>query len=154
MLCIYRSMVLPYLDYADVVLAGASPNLLQTLQKLQEKCLKICLNIQGKYDSNDLHNRARVNKLSDRRAAHVNSFMYQRMSKGIRLFGNQEGHIQTRVRAAPSFIVDKPNVESYKRSVNYFGAIQWNNLPGIIRETDSFLSFKSKQKSSLAKLRY
>ena len=34
MLCVYRSMVLPYFDHADVVIAGASPNLLNNLQKL------------------------------------------------------------------------------------------------------------------------
>ena len=154
MLCIYRSMVLPYLDYADVAFSGASSNLLEKLQKLQEKCLKICLNIHGKCDRNVLHNRASVNKLADRRATHVNCYMYQRLTKGIRRREDQEGVMRTRARSAPSFVVDKPNVESYKRSISYFGAVQWNSLPPATRNINSFFSFKSKQKCELSRIRY
>ena len=131
MLCIYKTMVLPYFDYGDVVIAGASTGLLDKLQKLQEKCLKICLNITTKCDPDHLHNRAKVAKLTDRRAVHVNTLMFQ-MKQKVTLLNTDVvgwgwgGGVQTRARAAPCFIVDRPNVESFKRSVKYFGAVRWN----------------------------
>ena len=63
MLCIYKSMVLPYFDYKDVVVSNASTFLLGKLQSLQERCLRICLNVHDKNNVNDLHNRAGVAKL-------------------------------------------------------------------------------------------
>ena len=39
---IYRSMVMPYLDYADVVFDRAHSKDLDRLQRLQNRCLKIC----------------------------------------------------------------------------------------------------------------
>ena len=153
MLCIYRSMVLPYLDYGDVVIANASPFLLSKLQGLQEKCLKICLNIKGKYDSNHMHNVTHTAKLGDRRRTHVNNFMYRRRQENRNAGMGQEGMV-TRSRAAPYFTVLKPSNEAYKRSVSYFGAVQWNKLPSSSRNLASFFTFKSRQKSDLKRVRY
>ena len=39
---IYRSMILPYLDYAYVIFDKAYSKDLDKLQRLQNRCLKIC----------------------------------------------------------------------------------------------------------------
>ena len=39
---IYKTMVLPYFDYGDVIYATASQEGLEKLQRVQNKCLKIC----------------------------------------------------------------------------------------------------------------
>ena len=154
MLCIYRSMVLPYLDYGDVAIANASPFLLGKLQSLQDKCLKICLNIRGKYDSNHVHNLTHIAKLGDRRRTHINNFMYHRShSNNNNNVEIPEGRV-TRSKAAANFEVSKPNNEAYKRSVSYFGAVQWNSLPPKTRNAVSFFTFKSKQQHDLKRIRY
>ena len=40
---LYKTMILPYLDYGDVILHELSNNLLGKFQKLQERALKICI---------------------------------------------------------------------------------------------------------------
>ena len=57
------------------------------------------------------------------------------------------GGLQTRARAAPCFIVDRPNVESFKRSVKYFGAVRWNGLLESTRNEKSLVSFKNKKRT-------
>ena len=39
---IYKSMILPYCDYGDVIYNSASQEGLDKLQRLQNRCLKIC----------------------------------------------------------------------------------------------------------------
>ena len=94
MLCIYKSMVLPYFDYVDVVVLNASTFLLGKLQSLQERCLRICLNVHDKNNVNDLHNRADVTKFGDRRVImHVNKFMYRELGRN--------GHLVEKTRRHP-----------------------------------------------------
>ena len=40
---IYKTLIVPYLDYGDVLFINASRELLNKLQRLQNKCLRICL---------------------------------------------------------------------------------------------------------------
>ena len=123
MLCIYKSTVLQYFDYVDVVVSNASTFLLGKLQSLQERCLRICLNVHDKNNVNDLHNRAGVVKLGDRREMHVNNFMYHKLGK-MDTWSKKPENIQTRAKAAPCFIVAKPNNETFKRGLHYFGATE------------------------------
>ena len=81
MLCIYKSIVLLYFDYMDVVVSNASTFLLGKLESLQKRFLQICLNVHDKNNVNDLHNTADVVKLGDRREMHVNNFMYRELGR-------------------------------------------------------------------------
>ena len=40
---VYKSMLLPYFDYADIIFSKAASKDLDKLQRLQNKCLKICM---------------------------------------------------------------------------------------------------------------
>ena len=39
---IFRTMIVPYFDYCDVIYQGAAKDELDLLQRLQNKCLKMC----------------------------------------------------------------------------------------------------------------
>ena len=78
-------MVLPYFDYADVVVSNASTFLPGKLQSLQERCLQICLNVHDKNNVNNLHTRAGDSKLGDRLEMNVNNFMYYDLGRNGRL---------------------------------------------------------------------
>ena len=140
---IYKSRLLPYFDYADVIFDRALNKDKEKLQKLQNKCLKICMGKFRRYSNDAIHKLANVPFLKDRREAHVLNFMYIRKSN-VRLLNNRE--IRTRAHDAPLFEVNVPRCEAYKRSLGYFGAVSWNNLPPNIRNTASFLAFKHIQK--------
>ena len=95
---------------------------------------------------NDLHNTAGVAKLGDRRVMDVNNFMYRELGRNGHLVKKNWSNIQTKAKAAQCFTVAKPNNETFMCGLHYFGVVQWNSLPVIIRNENSFFSFKSSKK--------
>ena len=77
-LLIYKTMLLPYFDYADVIFCKANKKDIDKLQRLQNKCLRICLGKERRFDTDRAHKLANTPFLSDRREAHVCNFMYKR----------------------------------------------------------------------------
>ena len=78
---ICKSMVLPYFDYGDMVYGNASQDGLDRLQRLQNKCLKICMGFNRRHGTANLHSVTRTPQLKDRRLAHMNNFMYSRLGR-------------------------------------------------------------------------
>ena len=143
---IYKSMILPYFDYGDVIYNVASQEGLDRLQRLQNRCLKICKNLNIRHDTNDLHRITKMPRLDLRRKAHINNFMYGRL-KQVALVDARD--IRTRAHDAPLFKVSIPANETFKRSVLYAGALQWNGLDKATRNIDNLDTFKQRQKFSL-----
>ena len=141
---IYKSMILPYFDYGDVVYNQAGQEGLDKLQRLQNRCLKICMGFNMRFETEALHAETRVPRLHKRRRAHVNNFMYGRLCRPALL---DTRDIRTRAHDARLFRVAVPKIEAYKRSVVYAGSVQWNSLSAEIRSTNNFDLFKAKQKS-------
>ena len=52
---ICKSMILPFFDYEDIIYMEDSNTLLAKLQRLQNKALKICLNIENRHPTSNLH---------------------------------------------------------------------------------------------------
>ena len=137
-------MILPYFDYGDVLYGNANQDNLAKLQRLQNKCLKICKGFNVRFGTDELHVLTKVPKLEDRRLAHVNNFMYGRL-KRPQLIDVRD--VRTRAHDAPMFKIKVPKNEAYKRSVEYYGSNQWNSLPVNIRNIDDYVAFKTKQKA-------
>ena len=147
-LMIYKSMILPYFDYGDVIYNSAGQEGLDKLQRLQNRCLKICKRLNVKFSTNDLHAITKMSLLKSRREAHINNFMFNRLSRH-NLVDHRD--IRTRLHDAPTFLVKIPNLEAYKRSVEYAGAVHWNGLPAEIRSIENVKVFKTTQKDNLRK---
>ena len=143
---IYKAMILPYFDYADALYDKANVKDLDKLQKLQNKCLRICLGKERRFNTDATHKLANTPFLKDRRGAHILNFMYRRKNR-IELLNTLQ--IRTRAHDAPLFKTKIPRCESFKRSIGYAGSIAWNGLSPIVRNTDSYLEFKSIQKKSM-----
>ena len=137
-------MILPYFDYGDVVYSTSSKDGLDKLQRLQNKCLKICKGYHVRHGTADLHAVTKTPMLKARRIAHVNNFMYNRLGNSLYV---DNRNIRNRAHDAPLFKVKIPKIEMYKRSVEYAGAVQWNELAQDLRGIRSFQLFKSKQKA-------
>ena len=141
-------MILPYFDYGDVIYNSASQESLDKLQRLQNRCLKICKNLNVRHDTKDLHRITKMPMLTDRRKAHVNNFMFAR-TNNVTLIDNR--NIRTRAHDAPLFRLDIPKNEAYKRSIRYAGALQWNNLDIDTCKIPNFKMFKARQKQEMTR---
>ena len=118
-------MILQCLDYADVIFSKANVNVLDKLQRLQNRCLKIFAGFNMGYDMNQLHKTLKVPYLKDRRRAHVLNFMYNQKSN-TELLKNRQ--ICTRAHDAPLFNIHVTRCKAFKQNVGYFGSVEWNEL--------------------------
>ena len=144
---IYKTMMLPYYDYADVIFHNANNADLSKLQRLQNRALKTCLGRDRVIDAERAHRQAVVPFLQDRREAHVLNFMYMRKIKKPGLLNVRE--IRTRAHDAPLFEVKIPRCEAFKRSVQYAGSVLWNGTAPQIRNIQNYLQFKEVQKKTM-----
>ena len=145
-ICIYKSMLLPYFDYADVIYNNAYSTDLDKLQRLQNRCLRVCLGQERHFSMEAAHKLTFVPILKDRSTAHTLNFMYKRKDRAELL---NLAQIRTRAHDAPLFKVKIPRYESFKRSVGYSGSTLWNSLPPNTRNLDTYLKFKNLQKTNM-----
>ena len=145
---IYKTMILPYLDYGDIFYMSATFPEIKKLDKNHIRGLRIGFKIQGKIDDVDLFNLANISNLSNRRKVHLRNFMYKNKKKCTI---KEENRIVTRSNSGPTFNVKKPNCETFKRNVYYIGANEWNSLDADVRNLEHYYQFKRIQKSWLLK---
>ena len=73
----YRSLVIPHLDFGDAIYDAASKTDAQTLQGLQNQCLRICPKAEPRTHIIDLHTRANIPLLPERRLEHTCNTVYR-----------------------------------------------------------------------------
>ena len=123
-LTIYKSMVIPYFDYADVVYMYSKNPDLKKLDRAHLRGLRISYRLQGKMNDNEIYNLCNISSLENRRIVHSRNCMFNNKNKCII---NNEG-IVTRAKEGPLFNIIRPNCEAYKRSIYYSGASDWKSL--------------------------
>ena len=77
-LLIYKTKILPYLDYGDVLYLGSCNKALSKLQSIQNRALRICISAPRRTSTNNTHNIAQMPELKHRRTAHLRNFMFKR----------------------------------------------------------------------------
>ena len=142
---IYKTMILPYFDYGDIVYMFINKCELNKLERLQERCINICTRTYGR-DNINIRSTYKLPTLEKRRNCHINNFMYKRKNNIEEI---NENEIQTRSKASKKFVVKKPNIESYKRSIAYSGALNWNALKSEKKNIDIYEAFKYHQKREM-----
>ena len=102
---LYKTMILPYIEYGDVIIDAANDKQLNKLQKIQNHCLRICLQANPRTKLIELHSRAKLNYLADRRYSHLLNIMFRRKSNPVYLDDRQ---IATRLHRGSLFKVGHP----------------------------------------------
>ena len=118
---IYKLMLLPYFDYADVIFHNSMSGSLEKLQRLQNKCLRLCSGQVRNASTNRIHKLLGIPFLKDRRRMHILNFMYIRKNKPGML---NVWEIRTRAHDVTLFNVTIPRCAAFKRSVSYSGAVE------------------------------
>ena len=109
-LIIYKTTIIPYFDYGDFVYEAANKSMTEKLQRIQNRCLKTCLNVYIRESTDLIHRQARVNLLEDRRSTHLLNMMFQR-SKVDEYVDSR--NIYTRRHDGVTLKIPKPNKESF-----------------------------------------
>ena len=148
-LAIYKSKVLPYFDYGDILYIGAHQQSLGKLQKLQNRGLRICLNAEPRMSVMHLHNKSGINLLEHRRYSHLLILAYKRQlnPKYTRIPPRQ-----TRLFEASVLDSITAKNRALDRSVYNKCATAWNSLSTDKRNIPTLERFKANQKRYLLSL--
>ena len=151
MLNMYKTMVLPHADYGDIFYGVARKAILEKMQIVENKALRMCKGLEYRYPVIPTHQLAKISKLEPRRKMHLVNFMYKQQSNSD-LINNR--NVFTRAHDATLFLCIKPKNESSKKSALYRGAVAWNNLPVYVRNIDDYEKFKLNRKKWLGSTNY
>ena len=139
---VYKSMLLPLLEYGDVLVMAASVENRKRLQTLQNKGLRCALNKNSGYSSDEVNKEAGLQKLNVRREEHLLNFMYKWSKDPKKLKNNALVGVSTRSSKKKLLKIKKPRTEKYKRSFAYCGPIKWNSLPENFHQAGTKEAFK------------
>ena len=128
-LLVYKSMMLPILEYGDVFLSATTVKNRKKLQVLQNKGLRCALNIGTEVSTDDLHNEANLLKLQHRRELQILNFMYGVSDNNENRVTRADNVPVTRSQKKKVLKVRRPKTEKFKNSLAYLGPIKWNALP-------------------------
>ena len=134
LITIYKSLILPYLNYCCLVWDNCSNYLLDNLQKIQNKAARIITGESYEIRSSDLLRKLNWPILKERRPHQKAMFMFKVKNEQVaqsvaELFSvtNNENH---ELRSNnKNYFNDKPKTNFIKESIGYSGASYWNNLP-------------------------
>ena len=140
---IYKSYILPIIEYGNIIYANATQKNLKKLQTLQNQALKTCLNANKFTSTNTIHKTANLNTLEDRRNKATIKFMFKR-TKNEKFIDQPTYNITTRMNNVPKLKVPTFRSEVAKKSLIYRGSILWNNLDYNLKEILDYKQFTNK----------
>ena len=120
---IYKTMILPVIEYGDILYDGCNAKISSKLQSLQNRTLRIVYYEMYHIPVIYLHESCNIAKLDLRRKMHLLLYMYKQKTN-VSIVNSRV--INTRAHDALLFIMEKTNSEKYKNNVLYKGPILWN----------------------------
>lgn len=137
---IYKSHLISYLEYGSIFLDSLPVNMLNKLQRVQNKCLRICYHVDKKTSNVDLHLQSKILPLKLRRMAAICKFFFKqvRVAPEILIEPVRHGNRSSFKRI---IYLPMPKSNKYKNCLSYAGCQLWNNLPESICMCDNYLSF-------------
>ena len=143
LLKIYKSHALPVIDYCDILYGGGKVELLDELQRVQNKCLKTCYGDHILTPTELVHAKAKLPMLSQRRLYHTRLYGFKRSRKDMY---KQEKVRFTRMSSAPLLKYSHIHCASYEKSVEVSCGREWNALNVKTRKIETFEEFKNEMK--------
>ena len=148
-LCLYKTLILPVLDYVDVVYDCLSVKDNAQLQRVQNYALRVILQCGGEVSTAVMHQLLNMQMLCDKRHCHTITYVYK-CRHGLapervasQLLEVEEVHGRsTRAASRHDLVIPNFNLEMSHRSFRFRGPFYWNLTDCSIQESPSVDTFK------------
>lgn len=143
-LTLFKSMVLPYLEYGSIFMLNCTEKEKTRMQRLQNRGLKRVLRKDRYYNTEQLHIDAKMAKWEVRaRLASTRLMFKYKYWEGYLVNRNSDpSRMETKSHDGPMFVLDRPLSNRFKKCTAYSIRTQWNLLPLTIRWLDDFVFYK------------
>ena len=145
-LAIYKSAILPYFSSCSLVWHFCKASDRRKLERINERGLRTVFE-NWKHPYEDLHRRAKLTTLTNKRLQDIATFMYKAKHKMLpppvqELFTT--GHTRYNLRNSDLFRTEHFNTKKYgKHALCYYGPSLWSKLDRKLRASTSLGSFKN-----------
>ena len=144
---IYKSLILPHLDYCSAVWGSIGNGLSQKQEKLQNRAARI-ITVSSWDDRSALILNALIwNSLADRRAKQLKSLMLKIVNNLVpEYLSDKFASVNTIHRhnlrgVQHNLFIPRPNTEALKKSFRYRGAVTWNSLSAEAKQATTLRWF-------------
>ena len=139
---LYNSVIMPHIDYGDVIWHSAAKTHLQMLQKLQNRAGRIILKIKPSEHKSihEIHYVLNWEMLQKRQTRHMHSLMYKIFHNLAPTYLEEKFTFRRTgyaLRTENNLSLPKPNTQSCKRTFLYRGSALHNEVPLHIRQSSS-----------------
>ena len=144
---IYKSLILPRLDYCNAVWGCIGNGLSQKLEKLQNRAARITGSSWDVSSAPILH-ALKWDSLADRRAKQLKSLMFKTVNNLVpEYLSDKFASINTIHRhnlrgAQHNLFISRPNTEALKKGFRYRGAVTWNSLSVEAKQATTVFLFR------------
>lgn len=144
---LFKSLILSRLHYGNIFYLNAKKRDQDRVQKLQNRCLRICT-LARRYTSNiAMHREANVLPVYLKCKLDLLKLMYKVAMKQERQ--RLETNRQTRLQHTMYLPMDHPKTDRFLRSVSYQGPKLWRDLRPEFQNLDT-ISFNTKLREQIA----
>lgn len=155
-LLVFKTMVLPYLEYGNVFLLNCTDAEKTKLQRTQNRGLKIVMKRDKFYCTKLLHKEAGLAawEVRARLAGMRLMFKFKTLfpealiSRQLDVTNGSERVTRTtRASSGPRFVMEQPKSSRFVNSISYTLRNEWNLLPEYLRRIDDYDHFKLASKN-------
>ena len=147
---LYKSHILPILEYGSTIFMEANSKHLDRLQTTQNSGLKSCLEASKYTSTNIIHKKAKLNKLVERREIQLLKDMFKRSQNSNYLVKKTTG-IVTRSMSSVKLKVPHYLNSQAQKAIMYRGSNAWNSQHKSIKDIKNQHIFNLKMKEILRK---
>ena len=152
---LYKSLVLPVLDYADIVYDCQCAKSCRDIQRIQNYALHIVYMAGYETSIRDMHLESGLSYLSDRHHSHTLNYVYKCRNNLVpdqiaaQFQTVHEAHnMHTRAATREDLHVPAFHLDMTRRSFRYRGLFYWNLTDLRVRSAPSINAFKYSIKQS------
>ena len=147
---LYKSLILPQIDYCDVVYMVASKSSLVDLQKIQNICCRIILKTDNRTHIADMNKKLYLIPLNERRETHLSQIchkaVYDEPKHSLHKFFNRiqnRNNRNTRWRNQMHMLVPDRRSNKGRLGIAYRGPMHWNKLSNELKLIRNHNTFKT-----------
>ena len=153
---LYCALVLPYLNYCNLIWANTYKTNLQKIIGLQKKIIRIISRAQFNDHTTPLFEKLKLLKFTDINLHQQSTFMYKSINNIFPTQFNDKFCFQRNseihnynTRSASQIHLPQTRTQKFQFDIRYSGPKYWNSLPTTLQDSLSFYTFSRKVKKKL-----
>ena len=154
LLMIYNALILPYINYCNIIWGNCSMTKLDHIFLLQKKAVRICTKSSYLSHTDPLFKRLRMFKVYDINTLQIAIFMfkyhYEMLPPVFTNFFSYNNNLHSYpTRTCNNIHLNNPRILLAHKALRHHGPDIWNTLPNFLKQITLLTSFKRSLKETL-----